>query len=167
MDDRDADDRSPNFAGDLDEAGRPVSMSYAAQGPRWKMACSPHTPEAVASLLARSWQMFADGHYTYENFADSAVKSLQAVEAALGRRVRKGNKDSFCLPDKGGDHDCGRGEAEPVRGPIRRRSGCGATRDDRADRRSTPPRTVPGPWSRSNGSETAGASRVRYACCLS
>jgi hypothetical protein len=90
MDERQADDQSLHFAGDADEAGRPIPMSYAAlkaRTERWPV--SPRTPEGVASLLARSRRTFADGYYTYENFADAAAKSLQAVEAALRCRLEE------------------------------------------------------------------------------
>jgi hypothetical protein len=88
MAERQADDRSLHFAGDIDDAGRPLPMTYAvleARAARWPV--SSDTPEGVASLLARSRQAFADGYYTYENFADAAAKSLQAVEAALRYRL--------------------------------------------------------------------------------
>jgi hypothetical protein len=66
MDERQADERSLNFAGDVDDAGGPVPMSYAAlkaRTERWPV--SPRTPEGVASLLAHSRRTFADGYYTY------------------------------------------------------------------------------------------------------
>lgn len=56
---------------------------------------SPHTPDSVAALLARSRQMFIDGYYTYENFMDAVTRSLQAVEAALRVRFNAGSKPTF------------------------------------------------------------------------
>jgi hypothetical protein len=89
MNERQADDRSLNFAGDVDGAGNPLPMTYAvleASAAKWPV--SPQTPDDIASLLARSRQMFTDGYYTYESFADAAAKSLLAIEAAL--RIRLG-----------------------------------------------------------------------------
>jgi len=56
---------------------------------------SDRTPVNVADLLARSWQMFVDGYYTYENFMDAGTRSLQAVEAALRVRFEAGNGTTF------------------------------------------------------------------------
>jgi hypothetical protein len=90
------DRRSLNFAGDVDEQGRPLPMNVEIlRGRTEKWPRSPHTPVGVAALLARSRQMFVDGYYTYENFTDAATKSLQAVEAALRVRFDAGGKSSF------------------------------------------------------------------------
>ncbi|SRR6266851_7725960 len=96
MPDHQPDSRSLNFAGDVDDQGRPLPMTVEvlrARTEKWPL--SPHTPEGVAAILARSRQMFADGYYTYENFMDAATRSLQAVEAALRVRFDAGSKVSF------------------------------------------------------------------------
>lgn len=102
---REGDDRSLNFAGDVDEAGRPLPMSYAvlaARAESWPV--SARTPDGASSLLARSRQMFADGYYTYENFADAAAKSLQAVEAALRIRLEVSQRTPFASLIKRAHH---------------------------------------------------------------
>jgi hypothetical protein len=94
--DRQPDSRALNFAGDVDEQGRPLLMTVEvlrARTEKWPV--SPHTPESVAAQLARSCQLFVDGYYTYENFIDAATRSLQAVEAALRIRFDAGSKISF------------------------------------------------------------------------
>lgn len=84
MTDHEPDRRSLYFAGDIDEQGYPLPMSVENLGGRTqKWPLSPHTPEGVAAMLARSRQLFVDGYYTYENFTDAATRSLQAVEVAL------------------------------------------------------------------------------------
>jgi hypothetical protein len=96
MPDRQPDSRTLYFAGDVDEPGRPLPMTVEvlqARTEKWPM--SPHTPEGVAALLARSRRMFVDGYYTYENFFDAATRSLQAVEAALRVRFDAGEKIPF------------------------------------------------------------------------
>lgn len=96
MPDRQADGRSLNFAGGVDDQGRPLPMTaevLRARTEQWPV--SPQTPAGVAALLARSRQMFTDGYYTYENFLDAATRSLQAVEAALRVRFGAGSKVSF------------------------------------------------------------------------
>jgi hypothetical protein len=96
MPDRQADSRSLNFAGDIDEQGRPLPMTVGvlrARTEKWPL--SLHTPDGVAAQLGRARQMFIDGYYTYENFIDAAVRSLQAVEAALRVRLEAGSKISF------------------------------------------------------------------------
>jgi hypothetical protein len=96
MPDHQPDSRTLNFAGDVDEQGRPLPMTVEVlKGRTEKWPLSPHTPENVAALLARSRQMFVDGYYTYENFTDAATRSLQAVEAALRVRFDAGSKVSF------------------------------------------------------------------------
>jgi hypothetical protein len=93
MNDRPADTRTLNFAGDIDKDGQPLPMTIEilrARTEKWPM--SPRTPDGVAAHLARARQMFIDGYYTYENFMDAATRSLQAVEAAL--RVRFAADDS-------------------------------------------------------------------------
>jgi hypothetical protein len=60
-----------------------------------KWPVSERTPEGVAALLARSRQMFVDGYYTYDNFMDAVVRSLQAVEAAFRVRLAAGESMSF------------------------------------------------------------------------
>lgn len=93
---RQPDSRTLNFAGDVDELGLPMPMTaevLQARTEKWPL--SPHTPEGVAALLARSRQMFVEGYYTYENFMDAATRSLQAVEAALRVRLDAGDKVSF------------------------------------------------------------------------
>jgi hypothetical protein len=96
MPDRQPDSRTLYFAGDVDELGRPLPMTVEVlQARTEKWLLSPHTPEGVAALLARSRQMFIDGYYTYENFMDAATRSLQAVEAALRVRLDAGPKVSF------------------------------------------------------------------------
>jgi hypothetical protein len=94
--DHQPDSRSLNFAGDVDEQGRPLPMTVEvlrARTEKWPQ--SPHTPDGVAAQLARSRQMFVDGYYTYENFVDAATRSLQAVEATLRVRLEAGSKISF------------------------------------------------------------------------
>lgn len=94
--DRQADRRSLNFAGDIDEQGQPLPMTVEnlrARSEKWPV--SPHTPASVAAHLARSRQLFVDGYYTYENFVDAATRSLQAVEAALRVRFDAGETVSF------------------------------------------------------------------------
>jgi len=96
MPDRQPDPRSLNFAGDVDEQGRPLPMTVEvlrARTEKWPR--SPRTPDGVADLLARSRQMFVDGYYTYENFMDAVTRSLQAVEGALRVRFTAGSKDTF------------------------------------------------------------------------
>jgi hypothetical protein len=96
MPDRQADPRSLNFAGDVDELGRPLPMCVEvlrARTEKWPV--SERTPAGVADLLARSRQMFVDGYYTYENFMDAGTRSLQAVEAALRVRFSAGNGATF------------------------------------------------------------------------
>lgn len=96
MTDRQPDSRSRNFAGDVDEQGRPLPMTVdvlRARTEKWPV--SPRIPDSVAAQLARSRQMFVDGYYTYENFIDAATRSLQAVEAALRVRFDAGSKVSF------------------------------------------------------------------------
>ena len=90
------DPRSLHFAGDIDEQGRPLPMSpeaLRARSEKWPV--SPHTPDNIAAILARSRQMFVDGYYTYENFMDAVTRSLQAVEAALRVRFAVGDKATF------------------------------------------------------------------------
>lgn len=96
MSDHQPDSRTLNFAGDLDEQGRPLPMTVEvlrARTEKWPVC--PRTPESVAAQLARSRQLFVDGYYTYENFSDAAIRSLQAVEAALRVRSDAGSKVSF------------------------------------------------------------------------
>lgn len=96
MPDHQPDRRSLNFAGDVDEHGRPLPMTVEvlrARTEKWPQ--SPATPDGVAALLARSRQMFVDGYYTYENFLDAVTRSLQAVEAALRVRLAAGDRVSF------------------------------------------------------------------------
>ena len=96
MPDHKPDSRSLNFAGDVDEKGRPLPMTVEvlrARTEKWPV--SPHTPESVGAQLARSRQLFVDGYYTYENFGDAATRSLQAVEAALRVRFDAGTKATF------------------------------------------------------------------------
>ena len=96
MTDREPDSRSLNFAGDVDEQGRPLPMTVEVlQARTEKWPVSPHTPDGVAAQLARSRRMFVDGYYTYENFIDAATRSLQAIEAALRVRLKAGSKTSF------------------------------------------------------------------------
>jgi hypothetical protein len=96
MPDHQPDSRSLNFAGDVDELGRPLPMSVEvlrARTEKWPV--SERTPADVAALLARSRQMFVDGYYAYENFMDAVTRSLQAVEAAFRVRLSAGKHDSF------------------------------------------------------------------------
>ena len=96
MPDHQPDSRSLNFAGDVNEQGRPLPMTVEllrARTEKWPV--SPQTPETVAAQLARSHQLFVDGYYTYENFIDAATRSLKAVEAALRVRFDAGSKVSF------------------------------------------------------------------------
>ena len=96
MADREPDSRSLNFAGDIDEQGRPLPMSVEvlrARTEKWPV--SGHTAEGVAALLARSRQMYVDGYYTYDNFMDAVTRSLQAVEAALRERFDAGTRPAF------------------------------------------------------------------------
>jgi len=96
MTDRQPDSRTLNFAGDVDEQGRPLPMTVEVlRGRTEKWPVSAQTPENVAAQLARSRQLFVDGYYTYENFFDAATRSLQAVEAALRVRFDAGRKVSF------------------------------------------------------------------------
>jgi hypothetical protein len=96
MPDHQADSRSPHFAGDIDELGRPLPMSIEALRARTeKWPVSERTPADVLALLARARQMFVDGYYTYENFMDAATKSLQAVEAAFRVRLDAGPQPTF------------------------------------------------------------------------
>lgn len=88
--------RTLNFAGDIDELGRPLPMSVEvlrARTEKWPV--SERIPADVAAMLARSRQMFVDGYYTYENFMDAATISLQAVEAALRVRLGAGHQPKF------------------------------------------------------------------------
>jgi hypothetical protein len=94
--DRQPDPRSLNPTGDVDEQGRPLPMSpevLRARTERWPL--SPCTPDGVATLLARSRQMYVDGYYVFENFMDAVTRSLQAVEAALRVRFAAGSRDTF------------------------------------------------------------------------
>jgi len=96
MPDRQPDSRSLNFAGDVDELGRPLPMSVEvlrARTKKWPV--SEHTPAGVTALLARSRQMYVDGYYTYENFMDAVTRSLQAVEAAFRVRLNAGKNVAF------------------------------------------------------------------------
>ncbi|SRR5712691_2192666 len=96
MPDRQPDSRSLNFAGNVDELGRPLPMAVEvlrARTEKWPV--SERTPADVAALLARSRQMFVDGYYTYDNFMDAVTRSLQAVEAAFRVRLDAGKHDSF------------------------------------------------------------------------
>jgi hypothetical protein len=96
MSDREPDSRTLNFAGDVDDRGRPLPMNVdvlRARIEKWPV--SERTPQGVAELLARSRQMFVDGYYTYENFMDAGTRSLQAVEAALRVRFSAGNGATF------------------------------------------------------------------------
>jgi hypothetical protein len=96
MTDREPDSRSLNFAGDVDEQGRPLPMSVEvlrARTEKWPV--SGHTPQGVAALLTRSRQMYVDGYYTYDNFMDAVTRSLQAVEAALRERFNAGTRPTF------------------------------------------------------------------------
>jgi hypothetical protein len=96
MPDHQVDSRSLNFAGDVDDEGRPLPMTVEilrARTEKWPR--SPHTPDGVAAQLGRARQMFIDGYYTYENFIDAATRSLQAVEAALRVRLDADSKISF------------------------------------------------------------------------
>jgi hypothetical protein len=96
MPDHQPDNRSLNCAGDIDEQGRPLPMTLEnLRGRTEKWPLSPETPDNVAAQLARSRQLFVDGYYTYENFTDAAIRSLQAVEAALRVRFDAGTKISF------------------------------------------------------------------------
>lgn len=88
--------RTLNFAGDVDDDGRPLPMTVEVLRARTeKWSCSPKTPENVAAQLTRSRQLFVDGYYTYENFTDAATRSLQAVEAALRVRFDANGKVPF------------------------------------------------------------------------
>jgi hypothetical protein len=90
-----ADSRTVNFAGDVDDRGRPLPMTVEVLGARTqKWPRSPHTPDGVAAHLSRARQMFIDGYYTYENFIDGATRSLQAVEAGFRVRLEAGSKAS-------------------------------------------------------------------------
>jgi hypothetical protein len=94
--DRQPDSRTLNFAGDVDEQGRPLPMTVEvlrARTEKWPV--SEQTRKNVAAQLARSRQLFVDGYYTYENFYDAATRSLQAVEAALRVRFDAQDKVSF------------------------------------------------------------------------
>lgn len=85
-----------NFAGDVDQQGRPLPMTVEilrARTEKWPV--SEQTPENVAAQLARSRQLFVDGYYTYEDFYDAATRGLQAVEAALRVRFDAKDKVSF------------------------------------------------------------------------
>ncbi len=91
-----ADSRTLNFAGDVDDQGRPLPMTVEvlrARTQKWPR--SPHTPDGVAAHLSRARQMFIDGYYTYENLIDGATRSLQAVEAAFRVSLEAGSKASF------------------------------------------------------------------------
>jgi hypothetical protein len=93
---RQPDERTLMFAGDIDEHGYPLPMTVEVLRARTeKWAVSGRTPEGVATMLARSRQMFVDGYYTYENFMDAVTRSLQAVEAALRVRLNAGESASF------------------------------------------------------------------------
>ena len=79
MPDRQADSRTLNFAGDIDDQGQPLPMTVEvlrARTEKWQR--SPLAPGGVTAQLARSRQMFIDGYYTYENFIDATTRSLQA-----------------------------------------------------------------------------------------
>lgn len=96
MTDRQPDNRTLNFAGDVDQQGRPLPMTVEvlrARTQKWPV--SEQTPENVAAQLARSRHLFVDGYYTYEDFYDAATRSLQAVEAALRVRFDAKDKVSF------------------------------------------------------------------------
>lgn len=96
MNDHDPDNRVLNFAGDLDHHGQPVPMSVDALLARTKKwPVSEQTPKDVANQLARSRKLFVDGYYTYENFIDAVIRSLQAVEAAMRLRFNAKKGDSF------------------------------------------------------------------------
>jgi hypothetical protein len=103
MPEHQADSRTLNFAGDVDDQGRPLPMTVEvlrARTEKWPR--SPHTPDEVAAQLARARQMFVDGYYTYENFIDATTRSLQAVEAALRVCLEAGSKTRFAqLIDQG------------------------------------------------------------------
>jgi hypothetical protein len=93
---REPDSRTLNFAGDVDEQGCPLPMTVEVlRGRTEKWRVSPKTPENVAAQLARSRQLFVDGYYTYEDFYDAAIRSLQAVEAGLRVRFDAKKKVSF------------------------------------------------------------------------
>jgi hypothetical protein len=96
MPDHQPDDRTLNFAGDIDEQGRPLPMTVEvlrARTEKWPV--SERAPAGVAALLSRSRQMFVDGYYTYDNFMDAVTRSLQAVEAAFRVRLDAGENMSF------------------------------------------------------------------------
>lgn len=89
MSEREPDYRTLLFAGDETEDGQPLPMTVEVLRERaGKWPISPNTPDNVASILRRSRQMFVEGFFTYENFADAATRSLQAVEAALRVRLQ-------------------------------------------------------------------------------
>ena len=98
MVDREPDNRSLNFAGDIDEQGRPLPMSVEvlrARTAKWPV--SGHAPEGVAALLARSRQMYVDGYYTYDNFMDAVTRSLQAVDR-VSRKVFSAGHEGLLRP---------------------------------------------------------------------
>jgi hypothetical protein len=88
------DSRSLNFAGNIDEPGRPLPMTVEVlRGRTEKWPISSGTPEHVAAQLPQSRQLFVNGYYIYKNFA--ATRSLQPVEAALRARLDAGTKPNF------------------------------------------------------------------------
>ena len=96
MHDHRPDRRTLIFAGDIDEHGRPLLTTVEVLRARTeKWTVSGRTPEGVAAMLARSRKMFVDGYYTYENYMDAVIRSLQAVEAALRVRLNAGESASF------------------------------------------------------------------------
>ena len=98
MPDHQPDPRSLNFAGDVDEHGRPLPMAVEVlRGRTEKWPRSSDTPDGVAALLARSRQLYVDGYFTFENFMDATTRSLQAVEAALRVRLDAGSEASFAV----------------------------------------------------------------------
>lgn len=116
MSDREPDNRSLNFAGDVDEQGRPLPMSVEvlrARTEKWPV--SGHTPQGVAALLAHSRQMYIDGYYTYDNFMDAVTRSLQAVEAALRERFNAGTRPTFAqLIDRAKTEDIVTDDAQEI-----------------------------------------------------
>lgn len=103
MSERSADERSLLFAGDVNADGSPRPMSVEAleaRADQWPRTA--RTPANVTGLLDRTRELFIDGYYTYANFADAAVRSLQAVEAALRTRLDSSTHQNFAqLIDRG------------------------------------------------------------------
>jgi hypothetical protein len=116
MPDRQPDERTLMFAGDIDEHGSPLPMTVEVLRARTeKWSVSQRTPEGVAAMLARSRQMFVDGYYTYENFIDAVTRSLQAVEAALRVGLDAAESTSFArLIDQAKTHGLVGQEAQDV-----------------------------------------------------